>query len=407
MSSPAGLKRRRASDASLREPDDSARAPKRQQIEIKHAGQSSSGDNKAAERSTTAQAFLPVETATPDRKNAREESGYGIGLFRHTKKYSACQPPEQTARRARIERIKKCSEVDSPYELIPTERHHGFPQDPLDASAMLMQGISDLSLFLREDVKQIRKAVEHAAALREVQPNVLLARADLENALRSVMETRQAQRARRKRAATAPRITRREVSANGGNGTSSARWPAMFSWVAGAMQADVDALDEKGYSTAHTCVLHKSHNILRLLLESGARADRSAANGRTLLHDAAVVGDLGTIALLSNAVHHLNGLDPDAIDEDGQSAHGLFNDLRHTRVSDTDEERTRVAFALQILLEELRERHRRHLLSEKLSEKLEVQSTVSDEDFFEAMDLMESSVESLPVLGDLTAPLLT
>ncbi|KAK4902787.1 hypothetical protein LTR27_000726 [Elasticomyces elasticus] len=237
MSSPAGSKRRRASDASLREPNDGARAPKRQQIEIKHAGQSSSADNKAAEQSTAAQAFLPVETATLDRKNAREESGYGIGLFRHTKKYSACQPPEQTARRARIERIKECSEVDSPYELIPTERHHGFPQDPLDASAMLMQGISDLSLFLREDVKQIRKAVEHAAALHDVQPNVLLARVDLENALRSVMDTRQAQRARRKRAATAPRITRREGGADdGGNGTSSARWPAMFSWVAGAMQ---------------------------------------------------------------------------------------------------------------------------------------------------------------------------
>ncbi|KAK5718347.1 hypothetical protein LTR15_008074 [Elasticomyces elasticus] len=173
------------------------------------------------------------------------------------------------------------------------------------------------------------------------------------------------------------------------------------------LQADVDALDEKGYSTAHTCVLHNSHNVLKLLLESGARADRLATNGRTLLHDAAVVGDLSTIALLSNAVLRLDGLDPDAIDEDGQSAQGLFNDLRHTRVSETDEERTRVAFALQILLDKLRERHRIHLLSEKLSEILEVQSTVSDEEFFEAMDLMESSVESLPVLGDLTAPLLT
>jgi hypothetical protein len=174
-----------------------------------------------------------------------------------------------------------------------------------------------------------------------------------------------------------------------------------------ALKADIDALDNKRLSPAHICVLNNSHDVLKLLLDSGARADRSAANGRTLLHDAAAVGNLSTIALLSSVHFCLEGLSPDAVDEDGRTAQEIFNCVRHTCVSESDEERTKVAFAFRILLDRLRERDRINRLSEILSEKLEVQSTISDEEFFEAMDRMESSVESLLTMGGLTVQLMT
>jgi ankyrin repeat protein len=174
-----------------------------------------------------------------------------------------------------------------------------------------------------------------------------------------------------------------------------------------ALKADIDALDNKQLSPVHTCVLSNSHDVLQLLLDSGARADRSAANGRTLLHDAAAVGNLSTITLLSSAHLCLEGLGPDAVDEDGRTAQEVFSCVRHTCVSEKDEERTKVASAFRILLDRLRERDRINLLSETLSEKLEVQSTISDEEFFEAMDRMESSVESLRTIGGLTVQLMT
>jgi ankyrin repeat protein len=177
-----------------------------------------------------------------------------------------------------------------------------------------------------------------------------------------------------------------------------------------ALGVDVDALDNKQLSPVHTCVLNNSHDVLKLLLDSSVRVDRSAANGRTLLHDAAAVGNLRTIELLSDAYLCLDELSPDAVDEEGRTAQEVFNCVRHTGVSESDEERTKAAFAFRVLLDrlrELRERERIDQLSKALSEKLEVQSIISDEDFFEAMELMESSVESLHTRDELAMRLMT
>ena len=162
------------------------------------------------------------------------------------------------------------------------------------------------------------------------------------------------------------------------------------------LKADIDALDNKMLSPMHTCILNNSHDVLELLLDSGARADRSAANGRTLLHDAAAFGDLSTIAILSNSQLSLDGLSPDVEDKDGRTAQEFFGSLRHACISENDEILAKAAFAFEILLEGLRKRDRLDLLSKGLPEKLETQSAFSEEEFFEAMDRMESSIESLP-----------
>jgi ankyrin repeat protein len=166
------------------------------------------------------------------------------------------------------------------------------------------------------------------------------------------------------------------------------------------LKADIDALDNKQLSPVHTCVLNNSHDILGLLLYSGARVDRSGANGRTLLHDAAAVGNLSTITLLSSAYLCLRGLNPDAVDEEDRTAQEVFDCARRTSSSESDEERIKVLFAF--LLDRLRERNRINQFEKTLSEKLEVQSTMSDDEFFEALEQMESSIESLDTMDVLT-----
>ena len=166
------------------------------------------------------------------------------------------------------------------------------------------------------------------------------------------------------------------------------------------LKADVDALDNKQLSPVHTCVLNNNHDILKMLLHSGARVDRSAANGRTLIHDAAAVGNLSTIALLSSDYLCLGGLNPDAVDEEGRTAQEVFDCARHTSGSESDEERTKFLFSF--LLDRLRERNRINQFEKALSEKLEVQSTMSDDEFFEALEHMESSIESLDTMDVLT-----
>ncbi|KAI4212944.1 MAG: hypothetical protein LQ351_004470 [Letrouitia transgressa] len=169
------------------------------------------------------------------------------------------------------------------------------------------------------------------------------------------------------------------------------------------LQVDIDALDEKGLSPVHTCVLNNSHDVLKVLLDSGARADRSAANGRTLLHDVAAIGNLSSIAIISSAFLSLDGLNPDAVDEDGRTAQEILNSIRPACVSESEEERTTFAFAFRILLDRLMERNPVALLEDFVSEKIELQSTISEEEFFETMDRMESSIESLHIIKGLTS----
>jgi ankyrin repeat protein len=173
-----------------------------------------------------------------------------------------------------------------------------------------------------------------------------------------------------------------------------------------ALKADIDALDNKHFSPVHTCVLNNGHDVLNLLLDAGARVDRPAANGRTLLHDAAAVGDSHTIALLSNAHFCPNGLSPAAVDAEGRTAQEIFNCARHTSDSESNEECAGVALSFRTLLDRLREWERIDRLSKAPSEKWEVQSTISDEEFFEAMERMEPSVESLHTMDGFTARLM-
>jgi ankyrin repeat protein len=174
-----------------------------------------------------------------------------------------------------------------------------------------------------------------------------------------------------------------------------------------ALKADIDALDNKHLSPVHTCVLNNSHDVLNLLLDAGARVDRSAANGRTLLHDVAAVGNLRTISTLSNAHFCPEGLSSDSVDAEGRTAQEVFNCARQTSCSESDEERAKSAFAFRALLDRIREWGRFNQLSKILSEKWDVQSTISDEEFFEAMERMESSVESLHTTDGFSARLMT
>ncbi|KAK1059156.1 hypothetical protein LTR74_012844 [Friedmanniomyces endolithicus] len=112
---------------------------------------------------------------------------YGIGLFRHNKLYLSCQPQEQQNRRHRIAQIRSCSNVQSPYELIPPGRRHGFPANPLNASSKLMEGIQNLSYRFGGNVAKVRCLVNYAVSTRIVQPKVALCQWDLEEAMRIVV----------------------------------------------------------------------------------------------------------------------------------------------------------------------------------------------------------------------------
>ncbi len=129
----------------------------------------------------------PSQDQSPSHDEVDRDVDYGIGLFRHNKLYLSCQPQEQQKRRYRIAQIRSCSNVQSPYELIPPGRRHGFPANPRDASANLMDGIYKLSLRFGRNVQRVRHLVDYAVSTRSVQPKVALCQWDLEEAMRIVI----------------------------------------------------------------------------------------------------------------------------------------------------------------------------------------------------------------------------
>ncbi|KAK0805528.1 hypothetical protein LTR91_019149 [Friedmanniomyces endolithicus] len=133
----------------------------------------------------------PSQDQSPSYNDVDRDMDYGIGLFRHSKPYLSCQPQEQQKRRHRITQILSCSNVQSPYELIPPGRRHGFPVDPRNASSKLMEGIMNLSYRFGKHVQKVRHLVDFAVSTRIVQPKVALCQWDLEEAMRIVVRNPQ------------------------------------------------------------------------------------------------------------------------------------------------------------------------------------------------------------------------
>ncbi|KAK0271192.1 hypothetical protein LTR35_000177 [Friedmanniomyces endolithicus] len=133
----------------------------------------------------------PSQDQSPSHDEVDRDVDYGIGLFRHNKLYLSCQPQEQQNRRHRIAQIRSCSNVQSPYDLIPPGRRHGFPADPLNASSKLMEGIKNLSYRFGRNVQEVRGLVDYAVSMRSVKPRVALCQWDLEEAMRIVVRNPQ------------------------------------------------------------------------------------------------------------------------------------------------------------------------------------------------------------------------
>ncbi|KAK0940361.1 hypothetical protein LTR29_008100 [Friedmanniomyces endolithicus] len=129
----------------------------------------------------------PSQDQSPSHNEVDRDLDYGPRLFRHSKPYDSCQPQEQQTRRYRISQILSCSNVQSPYDLIPPGRRRGFPADPLNASSKLMEGIKNLSYRFGRNVQKVRHLVDYAVSMRIVQPNVALCQWDLEEAMRIVI----------------------------------------------------------------------------------------------------------------------------------------------------------------------------------------------------------------------------
>ena len=81
-------------------------------------------------------------------------------------------------------------------------------------------------------------------------------------------------------------------------------------------------------TTLLSAIYWNSHEVISILLESGARTDVLDSRNATLLHYAARFGDLETLACLSQA--ELGYLDVDARDDSGYTAWEIF-DSRHER----------------------------------------------------------------------------
>ena len=103
----------------------------------------------------------------------------------------------------------------------------------------------------------------------------------------------------------------------------------------GAHTECVDAVADR---TTLLCAIYwNSHEVISILLDSGARTDVLDSRNASILHYAARFGDLATLALLSTA--QLGQLDVDARDDSGYTAWEIFESRHERCITELDDAR--------------------------------------------------------------------
>lgn len=98
-----------------------------------------------------------------------------------------------------------------------------------------------------------------------------------------------------------------------------------------------------------SAVYWKSHKVLPILLESGARTDVLDARKASLLHYAANFGDLGTLEILQD--FNIGFLEIDAVDDAGKTAWAIFESRNDRCIDEDDTIRVRSMEAFRKLLD--------------------------------------------------------
>lgn len=133
--------------------------------------------------------------------------------------------------------------------------------------------------------------------------------------------------------------------------------------------ANLEAVDSVLNRTMLLSAIYwSSHQVLPLLLASGARTDVLDARKATLLHYAAKFGDLTTLKILSG--FDIGALDVDATDDVGSTAWAIF-ESRHERCVYEDEAiRAESMLAFQKILDNVSGRHANipHVCAETIDE---------------------------------------
>lgn len=88
--------------------------------------------------------------------------------------------------------------------------------------------------------------------------------------------------------------------------------------------ADINAETDHKDTILNFAVQHNAHDILRLLFERGVECTLTTVYGQTILHKAARMADVQTIAILQQ--HDLSKLDVAALDHEGKSAMDYVNE---------------------------------------------------------------------------------
>ncbi|QDS73771.1 hypothetical protein FKW77_005310 [Venturia effusa] len=142
--------------------------------------------------------------------------------------------------------------------------------------------------------------------------------------------------------------------------------------------AILDAQDWEGDTPLGESIGNNSHDALQLLLNRGANLLHKNHRAMTMLHKAGLNADARTCGILSKAMLH--GLDPDALDYKGQTAHQYFD----SRVGILDD----LESAFSALIESIR---RANAAPGPVSQVAEDGDSESDDEFVDAEEIVDSS----------------
>jgi ankyrin repeat protein len=150
--------------------------------------------------------------------------------------------------------------------------------------------------------------------------------------------------------------------------------------------ADVDSPDAFYRTPLHIAIYWNHHDVMRLLLESGASHHAVDANRLTLLHYAAKFADLTTLGILRKA--RIRGISPECRDSEGYTPSEIFDRLRPGILAEDSDTyaKSREEFETILAMSSVCE--------------VEESDTASIDRWFDAVSSLEGSLASLLPLVD-------
>ena len=109
-----------------------------------------------------------------------------------------------------------------------------------------------------------------------------------------------------------------------------------------ASSAKLEEADNGGHTPLLCAVLYNSHESLKFLLSQGADVTARTSRKRSILHLAALKGDVETMNVLSSDAAVMSRLDVNAVDADQRTARDLFDE--HEAVDDEHFPQLKTAF---------------------------------------------------------------